>query len=311
MASENVYILLFHRVSPVRDPLWDPMDPALFERVIRFLDKKYTVISLDEYFFKERRIFNRPPAIITFDDGYHDFIEYSFPVLQKYKMPATLFVVTDCIDKNEPTWTYKLDYLFFHTSKLITDEPPKVKGFKIIKSWKGKKERMSFGSKLKQHLKVVTPVQRDNVLAFYAKEFNDVQQERNTMLSWDELKFLHKNNIEIGSHTVTHPPLATLESEKMIVKEMVDSGMKIREHLGVFPSAISYPVGSYNGKVKNLAHRTGYRLGLAVDQKIYNEDRHKHARFSIPRIELYNESFLKTRLRITGAVSKIKSLFGK
>lgn len=309
MSSENVHILLFHRVSPVRDPLWDPMDPALFREVIAYLDKKFTVLSLEQYFFHEREKWKKPPAIITFDDGYHDFIEYSFPILKEYKMPATMFVVTDCIDQNKATWTYELDHLFFHTSKLKTTEPPTVHRFRTVAAWSSKQERMDYGSKLKQHLKRIPAAKRKLVIDFYNKAFDDVQQEKNIMLSWEELKFLQKNNIEIGSHTVTHPPLATIDDEKIIEREMIDSGMKIREHLGTFPLSISYPVGSYNGRVKNIAHRTGYRLGLAVEQKIYNED--KHGRFSIPRLELYNESFFKTKLRIKGTISLLKSLAGR
>jgi peptidoglycan/xylan/chitin deacetylase (PgdA/CDA1 family) len=309
MPSENVHVLLFHRVSPVRDPLWDPMDPVLFREVIAYVNRKFTVLSLEEYFYKERRKLKLPPAIITFDDGYHDFIEYSFPILQEYKMPATMFVVTECIDQNKPTWTYQLDHLFFHTAHLKTDQAPDITGFKTVASWSSKAERLQYGSRLKQHLKKVSPEQRLAVLEFYAAAFNDIQQEGNTMLSWDELKFLNKNNIEVGSHTVTHPPLATIEDDRIIEREMIDSGMKIREHLGVFPASISYPVGSYNNKVKNIAHRTGYKMGLAVDQRIYNEE--KHGRFSIPRLELYNESFFKTKLRINGTLSRLKSIAGR
>ncbi len=50
-------------------------------------------------------------------------------------------------------------------------------------------------------------------------------------------------------------------------------------------------------------------MGLAVDQALYNED--VHGRFAIPRIELYNESFFKTRLRIGGTISRIKRLAGR
>lgn len=309
MAAENVHILLFHRVSPVRDPLWDPIDPALFRETIQYVNKKFHVLGLEEYFFQERKKTTKPPAIITFDDGYHDFIEYSFPLLKEYNMPATMFVVTDCIDRNEPTWTYKLDHLFYHTRKLKTAEPPEINSFKPGTKWSSPEERMVYGGKLKQHLKRVSPEDRKAVLDFYAREFDDVKQEKQTMLSWEELKYLQSHNIVTGSHTVTHPPLATIVDEKELEREMIDSGMKIREHLGSFPGAISYPVGSYNSKVKNMAHRTGYKLGLAVDQKIYNED--KHGRFSVPRIELYNESFFKTRMRIKGTLSRLKSLAGR
>ena len=42
-----------------------------------------------------------------FDDGYKDNIEYAAPILRQFKCPASFYVVTDCIDRNVPTWTYR------------------------------------------------------------------------------------------------------------------------------------------------------------------------------------------------------------
>jgi peptidoglycan/xylan/chitin deacetylase (PgdA/CDA1 family) len=308
MAVEQVHILLFHRVLPERDPLWDPMDPALFKEVIQYVNKKFTVFSLEDYFFAERHKLSKPAAIITFDDGYHDFIDYSLPVLKKYNMPASMFVVTDCIDQNKPTWTYLFDELFYHTKKLKTDNPPALRGFNSSK-WSNDKQRINYGASLKQQLKKQSKNKREEIIAFYETQFNDVKSVNKIMMSWEELQQIKGEGIEIGSHTVTHPPLATLTDDRILEDELYLSGMRIREKLGNFPAAISYPVGSYNSKVKNMAHKVGYRMALAVDQELYKEK--KHGRFSIPRIELYNEAFFKTRLRINGTISLIKRLTGR
>jgi len=76
--------------------------------------------------------------------------------------------------------------------------------------------------------------------------------------------------------------------------------------LGHFPTTISYPVGSYNETTKRISKEVGYKIGLAVNQNIYDPD--KQDLFEIPRIELYNEPWWKTRLRITHTLENIKSI---
>lgn len=40
---------------------------------------------------------NHKPLIITFDDGYYSNYEYIFPILKKYNVKASIFIVTDKI----------------------------------------------------------------------------------------------------------------------------------------------------------------------------------------------------------------------
>ena len=45
---------------------------------------------------------------VTFDDGYRDNYENAFPVLQRYGIPATIFLTTGNIDSKEPLWFERL-----------------------------------------------------------------------------------------------------------------------------------------------------------------------------------------------------------
>jgi len=76
--------------------------------------------------------------------------------------------------------------------------------------------------------------------------------------------------------------------------------------LGFFPKTISYPVGSYNNTTIRLSKEVGYKIGLAVKQDVYSPK--EDGIFEVPRIELYNESWFKTRLRISHTLEKIKKI---
>src|SRR6185295_15759100 len=99
----DMKVFLFHRVSPERDILWDPIAPAAFERMIRFISKNYQVVELEKTILgAQQSKTTKPLAAIVFDDGYKDFAEFSWPVLKKYHCPCSMYVVTNCVEEQLP-----------------------------------------------------------------------------------------------------------------------------------------------------------------------------------------------------------------
>jgi len=72
------------------------VSPANFESQIAWLAADgWTSLSLDEYAgFLAGKPVPRKSIVITFDDGYLDNWVYAYPILRKYGMRATVFVVT-------------------------------------------------------------------------------------------------------------------------------------------------------------------------------------------------------------------------
>lgn len=298
MKKNKATILLFHRVHPVRDVMWDPMDPKRFENILKFVKKNYTVLPILEILDTKPAPIKKPFAAITFDDGYKDFIEYSLPIMDRLKMSSSIYVVTDCISKNKPTWTFEVDYLFFNTNKLQIDWtidtsflPDDFKKDKFI----NKQELIAFCLKFKQYIKKIPEEKRRILLQDLLRSFNDVTIPADLMMSWKEVKQIINAGVEVGSHTVTHPPLATL-SKADLDKELQESKAEFFNNTGINTRVISYPVGSYNQQVKEASLLAGYDFGLAVNHTIY--DVNNRDAFEIPRIELYNEPFWKSWLRI-------------
>ena len=297
---------LFHRVNPQRDKLWDPMSVELFEKCIRYISKKYDVMLFEELVFSNKYKNKKNIATIMFDDGYKDNIEFAAPILRKYNIKASFYVVTECIDKNIPTWTHILEHVFQFTS--ITDIdinfdflPQELQ----ISTLNNSEERRLYVGKLKPFLKTLSHDKRHIVLNRVVETYNDIELPK-LMMNWDDLEKLKQEGHYIGSHTVTHSMLGSMDNENDIITELLVSGKRIEEKLGYFPLTISYPVGSFNETTKKLAQQTGYKIGLAVKQNIHNPQ--KEDLFEIARIELYNEPWWKTRLRITNTLEHIKSL---
>ncbi|MCK9594893.1 MAG: polysaccharide deacetylase family protein [Candidatus Omnitrophica bacterium] len=69
-----------------------------FDRQMEFLKThKYNVISLEEAgdLIKNRKKAPARTLVLTFDDGYKDNYTYAFPILKKYNLPATIFIIVN------------------------------------------------------------------------------------------------------------------------------------------------------------------------------------------------------------------------
>lgn len=96
-----VPILTYHSINYV-DIGTPAVKPENFEKQIRCLkDRNYNIISLNELAVGiiENKKFPRNTVVITFDDGFKDNYAYAYPILKKYKIPATIFLISDFIGK--------------------------------------------------------------------------------------------------------------------------------------------------------------------------------------------------------------------
>lgn len=76
--------------------------PQSFEENIKvLLENGYTVMSMKELndVDDEKMELPEKPILIHFDDGYYSNYEYIYPILKKYNVKASIYIVTDKIGK--------------------------------------------------------------------------------------------------------------------------------------------------------------------------------------------------------------------
>lgn len=297
---------LFHRVSPIRDALWDPMDPKLFEKCIRYISNRYDVVRIEDYIQNKDIFVNQKIATIQFDDGYKDNLQFAADILDKYSTKASFYIVTDCIDKNIPTWTHIIEHFFQSTTIKQMRLPFDFLPFQYQKvTFEKDTDYLNFAKVFIPYLKTLQHSQRTLVIDSLLSIFDNIQLP-DLMMNWDDIKELNNAGHYIGSHTVTHPMLGTMEKDESQKEELLQSAVRIQNQLGYFPASISYPVGSYNEKTIKICKDVGYKFGLAVKQDTYDPDLDDD--FEIPRIALSNEPWWKTKLRISNKLENIKRI---
>ncbi len=86
---DNTLVLNLHRVSPDANPFWTPMHPRLFDELLAYLAKSFVVTSLEGLNDLKSDV---PAVVLSFDDGYKDFVEYAMPVMHRHKVKANINV---------------------------------------------------------------------------------------------------------------------------------------------------------------------------------------------------------------------------
>ncbi len=96
--SFRVPILMYHKVERLNRRSTVPghyVSPALFRRQMAVLSAMgYSAIPLSTL-YKPAAKLPRKPVVITFDDGYVNFLSNALPVLQAYKFVSTVFLVAN------------------------------------------------------------------------------------------------------------------------------------------------------------------------------------------------------------------------
>jgi len=116
------------------------------------------------------------------------------------------------------------------------------------------------------------------------------------LMSWDQIRQLHRQGFELGSHTHNHRPLTELSDEETR-SELSRSRRKLEDELGVAPEFLAYPRGFYDERHKRLVREAGYAGGCAVILRwrdLWRSDRYELKRMTIKG----SETMLRFRLRL-------------
>ena len=132
----RVAFLCYHGVTKSPGPLrHDPKGLHVhyerFAKQLAYLQKHYHVVSLDEYVAAAdaQRKLPEYSVVLTFDDGFRNFLTAAAPLLIEQKIPATVFLITDHTgsqngDRRSKEWTPEDDlrYLSWNEARELKDK---------------------------------------------------------------------------------------------------------------------------------------------------------------------------------------------
>lgn len=237
-----------------------------FEEQVSYLSKHYSVVTLSTLY---NSIVKGKPlsrsAVITIDDGFRDTYEIAFPILRKYSVPATFFVITDFLDHKIWLWTDKLRYL--------TEQLPagpltvSVNGRQFSFELDGTGSRLAAASAINSVLKTLPSSTKDSAIEEIATQLNivipDLPPSEYSPVSWEQLIEMDGRGIEIGSHTVTHPILPNVDDDQLHF-ELTRSRERLESVLKHQVTLFCYPNGSYDERTRNAVAQAGYLCAVTT-----------------------------------------------
>ncbi len=278
-----VPILMYHRFSQQDTPF--STSKSVLENHLKYLTKHYKVISFQQL---TDIIINGEPLqhnslVITIDDGYKDVFDIAFPILKKFGVPATVFVVTDFLDKKIWIWTDKARYLLINTKldSLIFNIASKSFSIKLG----DKTSRVNYAAKINSELKKLSTEDRDLNIEKLANILNvklpDLPDESFSSFTWDNAREMENNGVSVESHTVSHPILTNV-SDEVLKNELFESKFRVQTELQKEADIFCYPNGNCSPREFLAVENTGYKSAVSTELRLSKANDNI---FSLPRVD--------------------------
>ena len=269
-------IITYHRISnkKINDPLSISLET--FENQIKLLVSKFSIISLDRIL--EKDLPNGNYIAITFDDGYRDNLLNAVPILEKYKVPATIYITSRFLEGKCEMWWYELKK-FIDENELISfiyDE----KNYKyILKSYNLKNKAFKQISSLFKKLKYE---QQNKLLEIITKNTKRIKYTNDLLNVDDLIKLNSKELITLGAHTHNHIALSYLNDSECL-DELLTSKKIIEKIINKKVIHFAYPYGGekeISEREPKVLKSLGYLSAVTTQLNISE----KYKNYLLPRI---------------------------
>lgn len=247
-------------------------DLNLFEETIKYLSKKFKIISLKEYdnFNKNKCEIKDKCVMLTFDDGTLDHYKNVYPILKKYGCSGLFFIPSSVFNKKV------LDIQIIHQLLLKIDAKILLKELLI----ELKKNNINFENNCEENSEAVFKQlmqyklkyeYRKKMLAYFINKYNISTCVEDYYMNIEQLKEMKKHNMFFGIHTDTHPRLDILTKDEQL-KEIKNNKKYLLENNLIEKSIISiaYPFGKYNEETLDILKKEHIKYGFRIGGKESN-----------------------------------------
>ena len=247
-AAGGPVCLLYHRVLPrelIRQGRFFSgleVTPDDFEEQIEYLARSRVPVSIAEFVsgLKDGTL-HRRSVCITFDDGYLDNVETALPILEKYSIPATIFIAPQLSIRPKLAWWYELEALLECLDNLEIE----IQGTRH--NWDLTTQRSLAVSAINEYCKVATSSEIEALFVSLRRRAQGAELDWNVpaMITSEQVARLGQHDlVTIGGHTQSHVCLAVLSDAE--ARNEVQRGKKTLQEWGA--GSVDYFAYPFGGK---------------------------------------------------------------
>jgi peptidoglycan/xylan/chitin deacetylase (PgdA/CDA1 family) len=275
---------MYHRVTELsNDPHLLAVTPKHFAEHMELIRKHHMPIRLQQLLeaLRNGKVSKRA-VVVTFDDGYADNLHEAMPLLERYDIPATVFVTAGQVGNQRESWWDELDRLLLQPGILPPNLRLNVNGstfdfqlgeastyteqdYRRDQDWHIAPEdapgpRQQLFRKLLAAMSVLPGVEREklvNDLLTWAGA-DPIARPTHRPLTIDELVKLQKCRLmEVGAHTMTHPKLADTPAGQQRT-EIQQSKQTLEAILNRPVTSFAFPFGSSSPETVAIVRDEGF-----------------------------------------------------
>lgn len=296
-------VLMYHRVlvdaerSETGSHPGIVVDVETFARQMALLRRRFVVLDVEQFM---RHIeggipFPDSSCLITFDDGWRDNLTNALPILERYQLPALVFLPVHFIGTGRLFWREALAQLLGTALHHVKQQPAK----------RGELERLLRAAGCEGLLQPgASPTRQDISMALDSLKMQDrsvveglqtsvarllglaleTVSATDLFLDWAQVDAMAGRGISFGGHGADHLLLtqvapAAAKNEIFVSKSRIDR----MERGGA--AAFSYPNGAWTPDVAAQVRAAGYRLAFTTEPGFVSTSSDP---FGLPRVNVHD-----------------------
>lgn len=258
-------ILNLHRVGPDDGSSYRPLAPELFDELLTFVSREFSVVTFAE--LEERS--SRPKLVLSFDDGYRDFLTHAVPAMKRHGVRANQNVIPKCVETGLPPLNVVVQDFAGKAPRALTSGLD-------IPGYVGPRDDR-FGHRVSNFLKMRPQAEQDRLAKLLLPQLFAWDAFRPTpMMNVDELRSLGDH--EVGAHSWSHSSME-FESDDYLDEDVRRCASWMEGKLGRPMTIYAFPNGSCRDGQAERVLAAGVEHVLLVGESFSRSPR-VHVRFT-------------------------------